>query len=178
MLPPKGDPRRPLHLAVRSARVLGILFVLLGLCGTLPLMLAGGWAGPGMMTGIIGIAVLLIYFGPGICYLVFASYLSNYRPWAVTATLVVASLHTLLVLLAFIGIVVRVLGAGGGSGMNVGVIPLAIALLVVLAMGQMIYHLVLSYESVRHPPFGRETAYQGFAPIFPTDRPPPPPPGA
>ena len=33
-LPPRGDPRRPLHLAVRSMWVLGVMLVLLGLCGS------------------------------------------------------------------------------------------------------------------------------------------------
>ena len=44
-LPPKGDPQRPLALAVRSTRILGILFIGLGLCGTLPMMLAPAAAG-------------------------------------------------------------------------------------------------------------------------------------
>jgi hypothetical protein len=176
MLPPKGDPRRPLHLAVRSARVLGILFVLIGLCGTLPAVLglrgAGGLNGPLMATTVLGIGVLLLYLGPGICYLVFASYLSNYRRWAVTAALILAALHTLLIVLGIVAIALRIVASG--PDVRSGILPLAIAMLVLLAMGQMIYHLVLSYESVKHRPFGRES-YEGFTPIFPTDRQPPPP---
>ena len=59
MLPPKGDPRRPLHLAVRSTRLLGVASVLCGLVVILafgyfnrytrfrPYFIAGGMAAMG-----------------------------------------------------------------------------------------------------------------------------------
>jgi hypothetical protein len=45
-------------------------------------------------------------------------------------------------------------------------IPIGIVTLFLLGLGQMLYHLILAYESVKHPPFGREGA-QGFSPVFP-----------
>jgi hypothetical protein len=178
-LPRKGDPRRPLHLAVRSARVLGVLFVLLGLCGTSSMLYVGrGGPSVGAMPTVFLIGAVLFYLVPGACYLVFSTFLANYRPWAVTATLVVTALHFLLVLVA-----------GGGTVMTFFTAPMVtpgmwamagIFALVLLALGQMVYHLIKSFESVRHPPFGREVR-EGFTPVFPTTPtapPPPPPPGA
>jgi hypothetical protein len=180
-LPPKGDPRRPLHLAVRSARVLGVAMVVLGLCGTLPMLL--GIGGVGAATTLFMVGSSLFYFGPGIGYLVLASYLSDYRRWAVTALLVIVSLQTLLALAGTVVAVFLVMNEADQRDAFLA-IPAAIVVLLFLALGQMIVHLVKSYDSVNHPPYGREGLYQGFSPVFPAVSPArfadpttPPPPG-
>jgi hypothetical protein len=74
-LPPKGDPQRPLALAVRSTRVLGILFIGIGALGMLPTFTMGMRGARGAtlsvaaMAGVI-VTTTLIYFGPGALYLV------------------------------------------------------------------------------------------------------------
>jgi hypothetical protein len=63
-LPPKGDPRRPLVLGVRSTRLFGIIFLLFGLCSSLPMLLMPrsfiGMRGAG---GGVSLIVLAIYVG-------------------------------------------------------------------------------------------------------------------
>jgi hypothetical protein len=163
MLPPKGDPRRPLHLAVRSARVLGVMFLLLGLIGVVPVLFRFGPMGASAPVMLILVASLM-YFGPATCYLVFASFLAAYRPWAVTATLVVALLNTLLMLLVTCGVVIASLAAPSFEWAMAAIV--GVFVLFLIALGQMLYHLIRSYPAVKLPPFGREGA-QGFAPVFP-----------
>ena len=159
-LPPKGDPRRPLVLAIRSTRLLGIIFLAFGAISLLPLALGlgrgrgGNWAMTLFM--IIG---CLFYFVPGIGYIVCSMFLTRRQPWAIITALVLASINLLLVLFGLLGLVVAM--ASDNSGMPFILIPLAIVLIFVLALVQLIYHLSRSFESLRHPPDG----IHGFEPI-------------
>lgn len=161
-LPPKGDPRRPLHLAVRSLRVLGVILVLFSLCTlgptTLP-MLRSGRGGPGNFPVFLVLAVL-VYLVPGVLYLVFSIFLARRERWAVIGGLVLASVHGALSLLALVSMA---LVAATGQVPGPAVIPLVVMALVVVALAQLIYHLARSFEAIRYPPFGVEE--RGFEPL-------------
>ena len=83
-LPAKGDPRRPLHLAASSMRVMGILFLVLSTCAMYPLIgmtrsVARGTSSGALSTTTpmrIGIAVGVMgffYVLPAIGYILFWS---------------------------------------------------------------------------------------------------------
>jgi hypothetical protein len=149
--------------------VLGVMFILFGLCGVTSLLFRGGPGSPNV--GAIPVysyafvlAASLFYFGPAACYLAFASYLANHRRWAVTAMLIVASLNTLLVLVITVGIVITTLAAPRFEWVMAAMI--AIFLLFLIALAQMVYYVIRSYAAVKLPPYGREMT-SGFTPVFP-----------
>lgn len=80
-LPPKGDPRRPLYLAIRSTRMLAIFFLLFGIFGAAALFIPRGMSSRAQT--LITILTLMAYIGPGAAYLVFSIYLKQLRFWAV-----------------------------------------------------------------------------------------------
>jgi hypothetical protein len=94
-LPPRGDPRRPLHQAIRTTRFLGIGWVLVGACAVIPLL-----AGMGLDPGIPAPARVVLfrwlyYLVPGTLFLVFSMFMRRRRFWAVLGALVLASLINL-----------------------------------------------------------------------------------
>jgi hypothetical protein len=124
-----------MHLAIRSCQGLGLLFIILGLFGVV------GLAAAHTRAGIVGSLTVILFFGlPGVMYVITAIYMRRRQPWAVIVGLVVASLDGLFALLALLG-----------SLMNVTRSPVLaiIALLWVLAMGQLIYQLAKSPVAMR-----------------------------
>ena len=161
-LPPKGDPRRPLHLAIRSTRMLGIVFLLFGTCSVAPMMRTMGRAG---MVGypaflLIGAAV---YLAAGGAFLLFSIFLARRQFWAVVAALVVSSVVSLIWIFAAIALVVALLANAGDIGSPPALIGGAVLLLLIAALWQLIYHLALSFEAIKYPPFGQEV--RGFEPL-------------
>src|SRR6266536_82642 len=135
-LPPKDDPRRPLHLAVRSTRLLGI--VLLGFGGFAALLFlmiprqAGVSLLPEMFLG------LLVYFVPAVIYLITSVFLKRRHLWAIVVGIVLASVNLVLILAAF----GAVLFVGWTSNRDAAiVIPIIVLCLFILALAQLIYHL-------------------------------------
>jgi hypothetical protein len=163
-VPPKGDPRRPLHLAIRSTRVLAVIFLLLGTCSFSPFFLRGPM--PGSAGLFISMSVLVFYIGPGVAYLVFSIYLKRRQFWAVVAALVLASIQLFLSLLGGVFFVVA-MAAGQSRTPSVptavAVIPTAIIGLVVLALAQLVYHLALSFEAIKYAP---AEELRGFEPLM------------
>jgi hypothetical protein len=166
-LPPQGDPRRPLHLAARSMRVLGVLFLIGSTCLILPLVALSRAAfrisGSGTAPFPVGRALVLVaaavfYVGPAVCYIVFPIFLLRRQFWAVVASLVRAGLHCVL---ALISLLMFAYAAVSSSG-NVPILPAVVMLLVVAALSQLIYHLSLSFEAIKHMPADE----RGFAPIM------------
>ena len=151
-LPPKGDPRRPLHLAIRSTRSLGIVLILLG-----SLVLLVGLV---LTQSRLLVVVSIIYMSPGIGFLVIAIFLKRRATWAVTAGIVLASLTGLFALLALVGSVVGLARSPRGAS-TPDLVALGIVVLVVLAVAQLILHLAKSYESIRTA----EPEVRGFEPI-------------
>ena len=171
-LPPKGDPQRPLKLAVRSTRVLGILFCALGMCGTLPMLylgLARPAAGAGGGGGIarmafVGLSTILVYFGPGALYLVCAVFIARRRTWAVITAMVLAAIQLLFITFGMVMFVIMFLSNAGTTPTYVMSFPLGIMLLVILALAQLEYHLSKCFEAIRLAPLDVQ---RGFEPLPP-----------
>ena len=89
-LPPKGDPRRPMHLAIRSCQGLGALFIILsGLFGAACFL-----GGRGPATRVILVMFLLVGV-PGVLYVLTAVFMKRRQLWAVILGLVVSSVNAL-----------------------------------------------------------------------------------
>jgi hypothetical protein len=165
-LPPKGDPRRPLHLAIRSTRLLGILFLLLGSCGSAGLFM--GRRNAGMAFGVVG--VIGLYIAPGVAYLVFSIFLKERKFWAVLAALIVASVQ--LVFTLFLGATLGIFATKiNGVGTPLAIMAIVVGL-VALALAQLIYHLALSFKAIQYIPLEEQ---RGFAPVMIQHVQPPPP---
>ena len=166
-LPPRGDPRRPLHLAIRSLRALGIVLLLFGTCTLVPMMMMMTRTGAGR--GVVGPAWIMVlgsffYAVPGALFVVFSVYLGRHRFWAVVGALIVSSVVGLFLLLGSVSVLVVVLTRTGAPRDTTPIAVVAVIfLLFVAAIGQLIYHLAKSFEAIKHPPFGQE--FRGFEPI-------------
>jgi len=167
-LPPRGDPRRPLHLAIRSTRVLAILFLLFGTCAFIPMLMQGGMPRRGGL--FLGVSDLLFYIGPGAAYLVFSLFLRQRQFWAVVAALVLASIQLILTLFFAGALLIATLRQPNSS---ISLIAGGMVALVILALGQLIYHLALSFEAIK---YGSVEQQHGFEPLMvqPVDLPAPP----
>ena len=177
-LPPKGDPRRPLRLAIRSTRLLGGVLLLFGTCALAPFMYmlrSGSGVAASMPPAWTMMMMVLFYFIPGALFMVLSIFLGRRQHWAVVCSLVLSSLLGIVFLLAFTGFAVSVLS---NPQLRMAV-PAAIIFLFALAVGQLIYHLSKSFEAIKLPPFGQEI--RGFEPLPvrpvmgapPVDPPPP-----
>src|SRR5437588_11007671 len=135
---PIGDPRRPLLLAIRSTRLVGLVFTILGmlvvgLMGvSVPRARSGGFL-PALLA-LMG----FIYLIPGILYIVFSVFLARRQPWAVVATIILAALHAVLAALALVAAI-----------LTQNMIQIGITALWVAAMAQLIFHLSKSFDSIR-----------------------------
>ena len=165
-LPPKGDPRRPLHLAIRSTRLLGVVLLLFGTCALMPFMMYMGRSGPGAAASAMPtwtmVMVALVYFIPGASFMTLSIFLGRRQHWAIVCALVLACLLAFFFLFAFAGFAVAVFSRGEAPEVWM-VVPVAIVSLFGLAVAQLIYHLSKSFEAIRHPPFGEE--FRGFDPL-------------
>jgi hypothetical protein len=158
-LPPKGDPRRPLHLAIRSTRLLAIIFLLFGSCVFIPFLI--GRTARGIAP--FAVASALIYTGPGAAYLVFSIYMKRRKFWAVVCATVLASIQLLLTLIGGIFGIIAV-WHGPLPLDATELIPMAILAFVILALSQLIYHLALSFEAIKHVP--PDEQQRGFEPLM------------
>lgn len=161
VLPPRGDPRRPLHLAVWTARGLAAVFLFFGACGLVPqLYLLAQGGGQYASVAALGIVGSMFYLLPGVAYVVFAIYLRQHRFWAVVAALVLAGGQGLMFLLGT-GVLTWVYFREGLAWAVL--IPIALMGVVLFALAVLIYLLARSFAAIRHPPFGREE--RGFEPL-------------
>ncbi len=145
-LPPRGDPRRPLHLAASSCRVLGVLGLLGATCAGLPL-LAVRRGGLGMAPALLPLAVL---GGSGAAWMVLAHHIKRRRFWAVVTALVMASIATLGVLAMWAGMAYVMLSAQPGlMRERTFWIMLAVYGLITLALAQLVYHLARSFPALK-----------------------------
>jgi hypothetical protein len=172
-LPSKGDPQRPLALAVRSTRILGILFIGLGLCGTLPMLFlgirrAGGTGGAGgAPVGMIAFATLstiVIYFGPGALYIVCSIFLARRRTWAVITAMVLAGIQLLFIAFGLVSLAIVYFSAAAPARMGFIWIPIGVTVLIMLALAQLEYHLSRCFEAIRLAPVDVQ---RGFEPLPP-----------
>ena len=148
-LPPKGDPRRPLHLAIRSTRLLGVLFVMLGLLILLPALKTNPH--PLELPWPV-IAASLIHLIPGLLYAVCAVLLTRGRRSAVISAMGLVAIHCVMVagsLAAYSGLL---MAQTHDSGFLIG--ALLVMMLAMAALGQLFYHLVKSFKAIEAPAEG------------------------
>jgi hypothetical protein len=163
---PSGDPRRPLQLAVRSMRWLGIFLTIIGV---LMLVSFAFFLRRGSVVSRLPLLSTLVYLGPGVLYLLFAIFLARRQRWAVIAGLILASIQAVLSAILF----VVVLTQGPEAWLAIAICGLLVAALI-----QLIFHLSKSFEAIRLS----ETEQRGFEPLpvqtLPGTWPAPPPPPA
>ncbi len=148
-VPLDGDPRRPLHLAASSCRVLGALVLLATTCMGVPLFTRlGGGVFP---TRFVPLTIGL--YGIGAAYFVFAHHIRRRRTWAVVAALCLTGVVTLPIAAALAFAVARAIAAMSGGGAPSAALGfLSIPVLVLAALGQLIYHLIQSMSAIRWDP--------------------------
>lgn len=166
-LSPKGDPQRPLQLAIRTTRSLGALFLVLGGCASIPLFIEGFRApAPGAAAAAPSIwrslFSLLFYLGPGILYLVFSIFLARRRLWALIATMALAGVQVILMAIAMAVLLVMLSSFAGGAPSAMVWIPLAIMVVLIAAIGQLIYYCARSFPVIRQPLIEQQ---RGFEPL-------------
>jgi hypothetical protein len=161
-LPPKGDPQRPLHLAIRSCRAAGGLFFLSGLGAAASVFLNPTRKGPPPIGAILG---AIAQFGPGVAFYVLAYFLKKRHLWAVIVALVLASLAFVITLAISLVLWWAMRAAPLISPIGrIDLILLAIIGLVLLEMGRLIYQLARSFDAIRYLP---EAERRGFESILP-----------
>ena len=165
-LPPEGDPQRPLHLAVRSTRILGIVFIVLGAVGMLPTLLGIQRAG-GIRLSIASLILLalfmsLVYFGPGALYLVCSIHIARRRKWAVVTAMVLAGIQLLLILAGVVMMTFMAFSDAPAALKWTLILPAAVTLLIFLALAQLEYHLSKCFEAIRLAPLDVQ---RGFDPL-------------
>jgi hypothetical protein len=164
-LPPRGDPRRPLHLAIRSTRNFGIFFVLVGsFAATRLVTTRGGQTGALFVPSPAVLFAWLLYLVPGTLFLVFSVFMRRRRLWAVVGALVLTSLSALFVTLAAVAIVVAMNAEGEARPARV-VVVLAAWTATEFTIAQLIYRLARSLKAIKHVPFGAADDPRGFEPL-------------
>jgi hypothetical protein len=156
-LPPTGDPRRPLHLAIRSTRLLGVLFVLLGVITPLPTLRLRPdvFALPWPI-----VASALIHLVPGLLYLICAVLLGRRRRSALISAMGLVAVHCVMVsgsLAAFSALLIAQTQGTAFLVFGVSVMTLALT-----GLGQLFYHLVKSFKAIQHPPVELAPAEPSF----------------
>ena len=141
-LPPQDDPLRAVYLAVRSLRLLGVLFILIGLVTALQGLNPDN-------SFATTIPVGLTHALPGVLYHLSASLLLRGRRIAVFMAMALAMAHFILVagnLAAYVQMLVV-----GGTSVTLLFIALTVGFLTVAALAQLMYHLVKSLKVLRAP---------------------------
>jgi peptidoglycan/LPS O-acetylase OafA/YrhL len=146
-LPPPGDPRRPLQLAIRSTRLLGVLFILLGLITPLPTL----HSNPNVFElPWPVVASSLIQMVPGLLYLVCAVLLKRRRRSAVISALGLVAVHCVMVAGSLAAYSELLVSQTQDFGFLIG--ALLVMLLAMAALGQLFFHLTKSLKIVYPQP--------------------------
>jgi hypothetical protein len=168
-VPPKGDPRRPLVLAVRSTRLLGIIFIVFGVFASIAMMASvGATGGAGFAVRWVQALAVGFYVVPGVVYLLCAIYLKQRRSWAAVVALVVCLIHLLMALVGLAATIISTLSVNASNSGVSGIwnwvvwIPVALLALITAALIQTIVYLSQSFRSIREWP-GDER--RGFEPL-------------
>jgi hypothetical protein len=165
-LPPKDDPRRPLHLAIRSVRLLGIGIILIGALTMIPYMLRGRVLAPSLIMLEAMISRFVCFVVPGTLLILAGICLKKRQLWALVTTLLVTGVLCIVCLFAAT-VMIAIMSVSPGEWRVV--FPLAIFAVLGLALVQLVYYLARSFEGIRYPPFEMEE--RGFEPIFPAPSP-------
>ena len=136
-VPPKGDPQRPIELAIRSTRTLGYVSAVFGLV----MMVAFGYFNryPRFRPYFIGMG-LLVWFIPGVLFLTASHFLRRRSRAAI-----VGAMATTAGQMVFAGALL----VGTVTVEPVSPVPVILTALWVAALVQLMAHLRASFESVR-----------------------------
>ena len=154
-----SDLQRPLRLAIRSTRILGIAMLLISTIIVIPMVLVMR-AGIGFPTLIPMVIVAIFYILPGVLYVLCAIFMKRRKTWAVIVALVLALLHLLSTSFFGIALLIGINPAPGQEPFFWAAV--CIVHLFAAAFGQLVYHLSTSFRAIRAMPVGGE---RGFAPI-------------
>ena len=115
-VPPIGDPQRALHLAIRTMRLLGLVFVSFGLVAVVLAWLAiGRLINTPTVSWLALATAALVFFIPGVLYMVFAMLLARRHSWAAVGGIIVAVVQLLYALWTFAMAMARGSHAGGAG---------------------------------------------------------------
>lgn len=162
-IPPKGDPDRPLGLAVNAARTMGGISIAVGLMAGCFIFADLGEAPPGFRATIwiLGFIMAGLCLVPGVLYFVFASRLRAYKGWAAVVLLVMASLQTLLLALNLARGLLQLAASKESSAGDVVLIFIVIFFLVGVLL---IVYLSKSFTAIRL--YQNQNAGHAFQPIM------------
>jgi hypothetical protein len=145
-LPPKGDPRRPMYLAIRSMRLLGIIIVLFSLLMFIPVIALRGSGGAAVGFSILFIVMAMVYLIPGLLFILCSIFLKRRQAWAIIVGIILSSI---VLLMSVFGFFAGLLQLGAGNSSPLMLIQFTISLIFVAAFTQLIFHLSKSFESLR-----------------------------
>jgi hypothetical protein len=136
-VPPKGDPQRPIELAIRSTRLLGVASTAFGLV----MVFAFGYFNrfQHFRKYFIGMG-MLVWFIPGVLFLTASWFIRRRSRAGVITALATAGVQGLFAIAIF---------AGTLTLEPVSPIPVLVSALWAVALGQLLVHLWKSLESVR-----------------------------
>jgi len=145
-IPPADDALRPVLLAARSLRLLGVLFIVIGAVTPVPALKAGH-----SIVALPPAVVIttLTHVVPGVLYHLCAALLLRGRRAGVFAAMGLAMAHFILVagnLAAYTQMLIL-----GGTSVEFLFLALTIGFLTVAALAQLMYHLVKSLRVLRPP---------------------------
>jgi hypothetical protein len=136
-LPPKDDPARPLHLAVRSTRLLGCVSVL---CGLVVILAFGYFNRYTLYRAYFLGGGLVVWFVPGVLLVTCSYFLARRRRVAAIAGIVVALVQgTCAATLFYLSVTLQ----------PVSPVPVVLSALWVLAIVQLVHHLWRSLAAIR-----------------------------
>jgi hypothetical protein len=135
--PPKSDPARPLHLAIRSTRLLGAASVL---CGLVVILAFGYFNHYALYRNHFIAGGMIVWFVPGVLLATCSHFLSHRRKGAVVAAMVVAFAQ---------GVFAATLLYLSVTLTPVSPIPVILAALWVAAIVQLLHHLWRSVGAIR-----------------------------
>jgi hypothetical protein len=164
-IPPKGDPQRPIELAIGSTRLLGIVSTLFGLV----MVLVFGYFNRYQRFRPHFIALgLVVWFVPGVLYLAASHLMRGRRRGGVVTAMATAAGQGVFAAALFVGTL---------TVQPVSPVPVVLTALWVAALVQLLGHLRRSFESVRldtqHVRGFEALGAPAPKPVLPLDGPPP-----
>jgi hypothetical protein len=166
-IPPKGDPRRPLYLAIRSIRSLACFFFFIGAFASIAIAAMG----PGRFRFVRIFHQPLFFFTvlPAAFYVLLAIYLHRRHFWAVLTSLILAALQLLLIILLMANLIIDAPMSIDATAL---VIPILFLGFCIVALIQLVYHLAGSFESIKYIPVDEQHGFDPILPALPAKDPP------
>jgi hypothetical protein len=155
-IPPLNDPRRPLVLAIRLARMLGFICVIVGVFAAFPLMVKRARAPVHPLEIVIPLGFLSFAAG----YFVCRAQLAKRREWALLVGLTLGGVN-LLVLLGVIGFLAFKAIVDPYHDKAWMIVPFTILALLAIGPAQLVYLLSRSFSAIHLTDDAR-----GFAPMM------------